>query len=69
MLRRDEPGTALKLGLFVDHIRAAFGGLPPWDGAPIEAGLIPAEARDENGAALVEDLGSTGRKVRTEHSA
>ncbi|MGO4408190.1 LysR family transcriptional regulator [Bosea sp. RAF48] len=58
-----------KLKLFIDHIRATFGGLPPWDEALIEAGLLPATPHDENGAALAADLMAISRDHRTMRSA
>jgi DNA-binding transcriptional LysR family regulator len=34
--------NAYKLRLFMEHIRGAFGRVPPWDAALIERGLMPA---------------------------
>lgn len=34
--------SALKLKLFTDALTASFSGVPPWDAALIEAGLLPA---------------------------
>jgi DNA-binding transcriptional LysR family regulator len=35
--------NAFKLKLFIEHITAAFGRVPPWDKALIERGTLPAE--------------------------
>ena len=35
--------NAFKLKLFIEHIAAAFGRVPPWDAALIERGLLPAD--------------------------
>lgn len=35
--------SALKMRLFVDAVTSNFAGVPPWDAALIDAGLLPAE--------------------------
>lgn len=35
--------NAFKLKLFIEHVTAAFGQVPPWDAALIERGILPAE--------------------------
>lgn len=35
--------NAFKLRLFIEHITAAFGPVPPWDAALIAQGLLPRE--------------------------
>jgi hypothetical protein len=33
--------NAFKLRLFIEHITAAFGRVPPWDAALIERDVLP----------------------------
>lgn len=35
--------SALKLKLFIDALTSNFSGVPPWDAALVEAGLMPAK--------------------------